>query len=304
MKDRREQARTHYIHKISYTVQERIVGLFVFTAVGVLIWLLLSSGKSTITFEETVTIYGQIASAQGLSNETEIKISGLKAGKISSIDIKDNNTVVITMSIDTKFHPLLREDSKATLSNPGVAVLGGSVINISAGNKNKPILSSGSTIQITQAADIKETLNKITNAFEQVHSSIEKINAMLNSVNTNSLGNTLDNLDVITSDIRKISTQISSGKGTVGSILYDEDMNKDTKEIIKNLVKSSRKMEDSITKLNAAMADIPEIVEKMDPLINQVDKTVKATQRIWPLSSAIGEQKEKGVLTSPAPVND
>ena len=102
MKQRRERARTHYIHRISFSAQEQIVGLFVFIAIGILVWLLLSSGKSTIAFEDSFTLYGRLESVQGITRDTEIKIAGLSAGSIESIDIKDNNTVIVTMNIVSK----------------------------------------------------------------------------------------------------------------------------------------------------------------------------------------------------------
>jgi len=304
MKDRRAQARTHYIHKISYTVQERIVGLFVFIAMGILIWLLLSSGKTTAIFEESVTIYGQLESAQGVSKDTEIKVSGLTAGTIRSIDIKDDKKVIVTMDIHTKLHHLLRTDSKAVLTNPGIAVLGGSVINILAGSEDKPVLENGSTIVIEQVASIKEALNEIIPTFEEIHASIKQINAILKEVSPEALGITLENLKEITVDMREITKKIQTGDGLVGSAIYDDDIENDTKALVKNLVDITQTMGELISTLNKEIANMPELIEKIGPLLNQADKTIKATQRIWPLSSAIGEQKDKDILTSPAPAND
>ena len=57
--------------------------------------------------------------------------------------------------------------------------------------------------------------------------------------------------------------------------------------------------------LNKQVADMPELVNKIGPLLNEADKTIKASQRIWPLSTAIGENnKNSDTLTSPAPAND
>lgn len=304
MKDRRKQARTHYIHRIDYTAQERIVGLFVVIAVGILLWLLLSSGKTTAIFEESVTIYGQLESAQGVSNEAEIKISGLTAGAIRSIDIKDDKTVIITMDIHTKFHHLLRTDSTAVLTNPGIAVLGGAVINITPGNEDNPILESGSTIIIEQVASLKEALNEIIPTFEQVHTSIKQVNEILQEINPDSLGYTLENLLAISDDMRKITKKIQSGDGLVGSAIYGNEIEHDTRALLKNLVDITQTMDELISALNKEIKNMPELVDKIGPLLNQADKTIKATQRIWPLSSAIGEEKDNDILTSPAPAND
>ena len=304
MKERRQQARKHYIHRISYTIQERIAGLFVIIAVSTLIWLLLSSGKKTTVFEESITLYGHIETAQGISNDTEIKISGLRAGTIQSIDIKQNNKIIVTMIIHSKFRELIHTDSTAKLTNPGIAVLGASIIHITSGTKTMPILEDGSTIIIDRIPSLVEALNELIPTFEQIHTSIKNINAILGEVNPKTIGYTFENVQEITASLRNITTQISSGDGTVGSVLYDNEIEDNTKAIVKNLLETTQLMEDMVSMLNQQIANMPELVDKIGPLLNQADRTIKATQRIWPLSSAIGEDSGEEVLTSPAPAND
>lgn len=304
MIERRQQSRTHYIHRISFTVQEQIVGLFVFIAIGILIWLLLSSGKSAITFEDSFTIFGKLESVQGVSKDTEIKISGLSAGTIESIDISEDNTVILTMNVLSKYQKLLRTDSTAKLTNPGIAVLGGSVIHISAGSSNKPVLEDGSTMTITQTAGIKETLEKITPTFEQLQSSIEKVDAILATIEPHTLSNMFNNMEVASGNLRDISGKVNKGDGLAGSLISDVEIKDDTKAIISNLLTITQSMEEIVATLNKEIANMPELVDKIGPLLNQADKTIKATQRIWPLSSAIGEDKNTDTLTSPAPAGD
>ena len=304
MNERRETTRTHYIHRISFSVQERIVGLFVFAAIGILIWLLLSSGKSSIAFEDSFTLFGKLESVQGITKDTEVKISGLTAGTIESIDIKENNTVIITMSILSKYQKLLRTDSTAKLTNPGIAVLGGAIIHISAGDPNKPIMEDGNTITVTQTGGLKETLEKITPTFEQLKSSIEKVDALLAVIKPETISNTFNNMEGASKNLLDISTQVNSGDGLAGSMINDPDIKNDTKAIINNLVAITQSMEEIVSTLNKEIANMPELIDKIGPLLNQADKTIKATQRIWPLSSAIGDEKNNATLTSPAPAGD
>ena len=304
MKERRNKARTHYIHRISFTMQEQIVGLFVFTAIGILIWLLLSSGKSTIAFEDSFTLFGKLDSAQGISKDTEIKISGLSAGTIASIDIKEDNTVIIEMDVVRKYQKLLRTDSTAKLTNPGIAVLGVAVIHITSGSINNPILKDGSTITIIQTGGIKEMLDKITPTFEQLQSSIEKVDALLAEIKPEAVKDIFANMEVASKNLLDISNQVNSKDGLAGSLIFDTEIKDDSKAIINNLVAITQSMEEIVATLNKEIANMPELVDKIGPLLKQADKTIKATQRIWPLSSAIGEEKNIETLTSPAPASD
>jgi hypothetical protein len=45
-------------------------------------------------------------------------------------------------------------------------------------------------------------------------------------------------------------------------------------------------------------------MEKIEPLMKEADETIKATKRIWPISSAVGEEKENVKLTPQVPAND
>ncbi|MCK5002914.1 MAG: MCE family protein [Gammaproteobacteria bacterium] len=305
MQDKRSKPRTHYIHRISYSTQERIVGVFVLAAMIILIGLLLSSGKTKNLFEDYVTIYGELQSIQAINKDTEVVISGLPAGNVSSVDITDDNKVILTMKILKKYHNLLREDSEAKLSSFNFAVVQKSVIEITTGSYDKALLKDGSTLAINEAFNIKEMIAKIEPIFISLEDSIQKMNNVLSAIDHEKLEVTLDNMNVLTTDVRDITEQIRAGKGLVGSALYEEKMESNVKEIAVNMVDVTEELRTMMKQINKQIADMPELVNKIGPLLQEADKTIKASQRIWPLSTAIGETNEgSNTLTSPAPAND
>ena len=304
MQERRSQPRTHYIHRISYTTQERIVGTFVLVAMIILIGLLLSSGKTQNLFEDYITIYGELESVQAVNSDTEVTISGLPAGTVSSVDITDENKVVLTMQILKKYHNLLREDSEAMLSSFNFAMVQKSVIEISTGSSDKTRLNDGSTLTINEAFNIKDVIAKIEPIFMKLEDSIIKMNNILSAVDHEKLGVTLDNMNVLTTDLRDITEHLQAGNGLIGSALYGEKMETDVKSIASNMVGVTEELSVMMKQLNKQVATMPELVNKIGPLLNEADKTIKASQRIWPLSSAMDKNGNKNTLTSPAPAND
>jgi len=241
MQERRPQPRTHYIHRISYTTQERIVGTFVLVAMTILIGLLLSSGKTQNLFEDYITIYGELESVQAVNSDTEVTISGLPAGTVSSVDITDENKVVLTMQILKKYHNLLREDSEAKLSSFNFAMVQKSVIEISTGSSDKTRLKDGSTLAINEAFNIKDVIAKIEPIFMKLEDSIIKMNNILSAVNHEKLGVTLENINVLTTDLRDITEHLQAGNGLIGSALYGEKMETDVKSIASNMVGDNRR---------------------------------------------------------------
>ncbi|MCK5263203.1 MAG: hypothetical protein KAJ92_05925, partial [Gammaproteobacteria bacterium] len=135
--------------------------------------------------------------------------------------------------------------------------------------------------------------------------SIQKMNNVLSAIDHEKLEVTLDNMNVLTTDVRDITEQIRAGKGLVGSALYEEKMESNVKEIAVNMVDVTEELRTMMKQINKQIADMPELVNKIGPLLQEADKTIKASQRIWPLSTAIGETNEgSNTLTSPAPAND
>jgi len=304
MLEKRSHPGTHYIHRISYTTQERLVGAFVLIAVFILIGLLLSSGKTKNLFEEYITIYGELQSIQAINKDTEVTISGLSAGRVSSVDITLENKIILTMKILKKYHNLLREDSVAKLSSFNFAVVQKSVIEISTGSINKPLLKDESTLQISEAFNINELINSIEPLFIALEDSILRMNAILSEIDPEQLGTTLDNMYTITTDVREIGEHIRAGKGLVGKSLYDEDFENSILTTTKNMERASIKINLLLNDIKQQLQNVPELLEKIGPLLNEADRTIKGAQNIWPLSSAVEKEKEKDTLVSPEPAND
>jgi len=304
MQERRQEPRTHYIHRISYSTQERIVGIFVLLAMFILLGLLLSSGKTKNLFEDYITIYGELQSIQAVNKDAEIVISGLSAGTVTSVDITDDNKVILTMKILKKYHNLLREDSEARLSSFNFAVVQKSIIEISTGSSDKALLENGSTLAVSEAFNIKGMIEKIEPIFISLEDSIQKMNSVLSAIDHDKLEVTLDNMNVLTTDIRDITQHMIAGKGLIGSALYEKEMETNVKSIAVNMVDVTNELRTTIKQLNKQIADMPELVNKIMPLLKEADKTIKASQRIWPLSSAMEPADNTDTLTAPAPAND
>jgi len=297
MNERRTKPRTHYIHRINYTTQERIVGTFVLVALGILIWLLISSGKTKNLFEDDFIIYGKLLSAKAVNVDTAITISGIAVGHVSSVDITEENTIILTMTMLRKYNNLLRTDSVATLTSFDLAIIGKASIEITAGSPDKPLMAPGSTIEIKESLSMKNLLDKVTPALTALEDSIKKVNAILSAVDTEKLKQTLDNINQLSIDVARIGTQISTGKGLVGSAIYEEKFERDVKS-------STERLEEATERIDKLISTVNDQLERTAPLIKEIDKTVKATQRVWPISSAIGEKEKTSTLTSPEPAND
>ncbi len=305
MPDKNNKTKAHYIHRLSYTAQEQLVGTFVLIAVGLLVWLLITSQKTQNLFEEEITLYATMSSIEAVNKDTDVIISGLNIGAVTDVNIDEANHVIITMSILKKYQKLIRTDSSAELLNFKFALLGKSVIEISVGSPQLPIIEDGSTITIKESFNLVQLVSQFEPVLGTLQDSIERMNEILNAIDPDQVGSNVSNLESISSDLKAISRQIQQGKGLAGNAIFNEAMKDDfvtSAENLKDITQQTKIIIEQtkilLTSLQKQVDEIPELTEKVKPLLDEANKTIKATQQIWPLSSSMPED-HKQTLTSP-----
>ncbi len=305
MKPSNNRTRAHYIHRLDYSAQERLAGTFVLLAVGLLIWLLISSQKTQNLFEDEITLYATMSSIQAVNEDTNVIISGLDIGSVIDVNIDDENQVIITMSILKKYQKLIRTDSTAELLNFKFALLGKSVIEISVGSPQLPVIEDGSTLVIKESFNLVKLVAKFEPVLVTLQDSIKKMNEILQAIDPEQVGTNVSNLESISSDLKVITSQIKQGKGLAGNAIFNDDMKDDvvsTTENLKLLTERTKGLLEQtrvlLISLQQQVDQMPEITDKIKPLLDEADKTIKASQQIWPLSSSMPKDN-KQTLTSP-----
>lgn len=304
MLDRQHNPRAHYIHRIRYTTQERMVGSFVLLALALLLWLTLSSGKTADLFEEKLTLYGTLDSAQAVNKGTRIMVSGLAVGEVTAVDVTDDNRIVLTMKILKQYHNLLRSDSSARLNSPDIAVLGSATIDITAGSPDAPLLADGSTLIIDKAPSLADAFKKVEPTFVMLQDSIARINDILQQIDPVLINDTLSRFNQTSRHLENISASVRDGEGAIHGAIYDREMQQKLQTTLANMERASLEINRLLDTLNSQAGKVPQLLDKVEPILRETDRTLRATQRIWPLSTAVGNDADKPTLTPAAPVND
>ncbi len=326
------RSKAHYIHRLSYSAQERLAGTFVLIAVGLLTWLLITSQKTQNLFEDEITLYGSMSSLQAVNKDTDVIISGLNVGTVSDVNLDDQNHIIASLSILQKYQKLIRTDSTAELLNFKFALLGKSVIEISVGSPHLPIIEDGSTIVIKESFNLVKMVAKFEPVLGELQDSIKRMNEILQAIKPQQVSSNVNNLEAISNNLKDITGQIQQGKGWIGSAIYNQQIQQDLLQTINNLnniavqiqqgqglvgnmiynqemqqdIKTTANNLRLITEQTSVLLksiqqqvdELPEITNKVKPLLDEADKTIKATQQIWPLSSGMPEENRQ-TLTSP-----
>jgi phospholipid/cholesterol/gamma-HCH transport system substrate-binding protein len=226
------------------------VGILVLAGIGILIILILNASGDLNPFARKLHLKAQFASAEGLRSGSDVKLAGVRVGKVEEIRLLPPSNdpkaakVEVRLALDSKIDgkpasDRIRTDSTAQLVSPGL--LGNErVINITPGTALGGPVAEGTTLP---------------------SSSAESFNDLASSGN-----DLVEKLSKISDDVKEITKNIREGKGTLGRIVTDETL-------YNQLNSTISETEDVIRKIKSGEGSAGKLVN--DPaLYNNLNDTV------------------------------
>lgn len=329
MAEQNQRPHTHYIHRLSYTARERLVGMFVLSAVALLFLVLVFNQQTARYFQKKFVLHAYIHNAQGINTDTHVIVSGLDVGNVSAVGITPDNRIAITMKILEKYHNLIRTDSKAGLSK--LSVLGNTAIEITAGSPDKPPIPDDATIALEEPLSVDQILAQVAPVLDNVKATLARLDEISTQIDPKQVGQIVQNLNAVSANLRSVSGQMASGHGAIGKLLYDPHTEADLAGAIQSLNASLKNLQPLVKNASTASTDLPELVSHGKLLVNQLnttmggvnaqmqslpamvlqtrqvldntDRTLRALQNTWPISSSVAPPPTEKVV-APRPPND
>jgi phospholipid/cholesterol/gamma-HCH transport system substrate-binding protein len=313
-----KSAKVHYTHSLSYSAKDRLVGIFIMLAIVAMIGLFVAKVKSSKMFADVVHYHTYMRTAQGISTDTIVNISGIDAGKVSALDIDDYNRIHIHFFVYKDFQKLLRTDSKGELNK--LSLVGNAVIIIKAGSANKPILPDGAIVDVEEPVTTDDLIAGVTPVIKDMESLIDNLSKIVSAIDPKAVSDATYELRGILANARNLSDHVVQGKGSLGRILYDKNQEQsvnnslllieknltgilqrvdETKPLITNVNKltlqtqkmmgdvhkSLNKVDKEIDKVPKLLDDGQTLLENSQSVLDSSEQTIKGVQKIWPLSS-------------------
>lgn len=187
------------------------LGIFVSLGLVVLILAIYFIGAKQLLFTSTIRLTAVFEDVGGLQPGNNVRLSGINIGTIESIGLISDTTVIVDIVIDEKSRKFIKKDAIATIGSEGL--IGNKALIINPGTGGKESIENNDRIQTAQPIDIDDILV--------------------------SLKTTIDNTALITGDLASISTNIESGKGTIGRLMMDQTWRENIQATIINLKEGS-----------------------------------------------------------------
>jgi phospholipid/cholesterol/gamma-HCH transport system substrate-binding protein len=241
-------------------LSELRVGLLVLIAIAVLILLILNASGTLNPFASHIHLRARFADASGLREGSEVRLAGVRIGKVDRIRLLSPSEVgtgpspqkvEAFLTIESKIDGVpapdrIRTDSTAQQMAP--SILGSEmIVNITPGTplgqqiKENDLLpsTSGSSISdlATNGTELAQKLSKLSDQLNEVVKNVRDGKGTVGRLfNDEALYN---NLNATIRDAEELATQIKSGKGSAGKFIYDEALYNNANEISANLRKVS-----------------------------------------------------------------
>jgi phospholipid/cholesterol/gamma-HCH transport system substrate-binding protein len=253
-------------NKMEKTTSQKIrLGLFVIIGLLIFILAVYFIGDKQKMFGKTNHLEAVFNNVNGLQLGNNVRYSGINVGTVRAIEMINDSTIKVDMLIDKTIFHNIRKNAIATIGSDGL--VGSMIINIIPGK--------GTAVSVEPGDEI-HSLSRI------------RTDDMLNT-----LGVTNKNAALLTTDLLKITKEITQGKGTVGLLIKDSILANDLKETMHYLKITGKTTSESVAKLNqlissldnknnvigvlkdtAVANNIKTIVRNLDESSNKIDKVI------------------------------
>lgn len=116
---------------------------------------------------------------ESLTEGMPVVVWGFNIGRVSSLELNEQGTVLIKIEIPERHNRMIRADSKFTLEKP---LIGSPRIVVSAGSPHSPPLPPGTVSEIALSSDINDIIQRakpIIDKADRIMANVEQVTANL-----------------------------------------------------------------------------------------------------------------------------
>jgi phospholipid/cholesterol/gamma-HCH transport system substrate-binding protein len=251
------------------------LGLFVLAGVIFLVFLLYMMSRNRNLLGKTFTIKAVVSNVNGLVPGNNVRFKGIDVGTVKSISIASDTSIYVTLVIDSKMRPYIKQNALASIGTDGL--MGNKLMNINSTPGVSKSVEEGSVILSLKPIETEEmwrTLNTTNNNIKQITDNLRQITVKLN--NSNSLWNLLSdtvitqdlkrtvinfrnagaNTDRLTSNAENFISRLDKGDGLVSALFTDTLM-------AEQLNNSLATIQHASEQTSVMMEDLKNVIENM-----------------------------------------
>src|ERR1700679_1201693 len=137
------------------------IGLFTALGLLVLVLAIFFIGNQKNLFSSTFNVYGIFKNVNGLQVGNNARFDGINVGVIQSIDIVNDSSVRVNITLNNKVKPFVKKDCKLNIGSDGL--MGDKLIVIAPGGlTSTQTVQNGDQLATVPPLDVDKLIGKVT----------------------------------------------------------------------------------------------------------------------------------------------
>ncbi|AQZ94718.1 MlaD family protein [Halopseudomonas phragmitis] len=281
-----------------------LIGLFTLLAgaAGIFFAIWLSHSSTSREYNYYLVVFNEAVT--GLSRGSSVQYSGIRIGDISELSLDPNDPRRVLARIRVGSEVPIKEDTRARLSFTGIT--GTSVIELSHGNPESPLLrgkNGQDPVIIATPSPISTLLANGEDLVTNINQLVANARTILSEENAASISRTLssidqatqaiagqgDNLQILVSELTKISRQASETLNYTSNLMRDADtlLNEqgtrtldNAEQALASIARTSGLLEELLSNNSEAFASGMQGLGQLEPAVNELRSSLNSLRNI------------------------
>jgi phospholipid/cholesterol/gamma-HCH transport system substrate-binding protein len=228
------------------TIKNITLGLFVLVGTVLLIATLYFIGSNRNMFGKTVTLYATFKNVSGLQTGNNVRFSGINIGTVDDIEFITDTSIRVKMEIEAGLEKVMHQNAIASLGNDGL--MGNKLINIDPVPGNAGMIKDEMELQSMGSVNLEDMLR--------------------------TLSVTNRNVLAISANLKTLTDNINSSRGTLYTLLMDTTVAKKVHLALDNIDVVSDNIKLVSEDLNNVVGDVQQGKGLLGKLVK--DTTISA----------------------------
>ncbi|MGE5362790.1 MAG: MlaD family protein [Bacteroidota bacterium] len=261
------------------------VFLTLLTGFIIMVVLVVLVGIGSNLFSDNYHIRIFAENIEGLTVNSPVMLGGMKIGSVKQMDFVNahgKTGIIITMLLQSRYSSLITKDSKATIKTLGL--LGDKFIDIDIGTQGEKPLGEGSYIALGSSPGMDNITQKLNTTLENLNGIFADVKKMTGSVNNGNgtLGRliyrseTLDNIDRLVVSVTGLSRSLQSEKSSFGKLIHEDSLYRRIDQLALNLAEITGHMKQGKGNAGRLIYD-DSLYTSINGLLNKVSLLVDKT---------------------------
>lgn len=258
---------------------EKKIGIFVAAAIVGFLAVVFFIGADNDLFTHKYRLKFTAEKGTGFSRGMPVKLSGFRIGRINSISLNETAMVDIEIQIGRKYQKWIKKDSVIKLVKEGL--VGDSVIEVSVGSQLSDVLKDGDVISFEKTRGLQEVANDIADKFKPVLNEVKEIISYVNDPDGD-IKQSMKNIRELTAELHstreKVDALLTDSTQKVGHLSADaEALLKISRDRINAFGPVLEKVDRSMTTVEQKL---PQLLDKAVTTMDHLDRSSRNLEKI------------------------